>query len=105
MPVPLGSLLGDAMNRSRLARTVQAVQVVREADQTIARLLPAGRTSDAKAISYQNGVLTFSCKNSGVMAFIHQHERTVTDLIRQAIPGATVDKIRTRLERPDRAIM
>lgn len=105
MSGPLGQLLGDAMNRSKLARTVQAVMVVEAADRTIARLLPAGRSSDAKTVSYQAGTLTVSCRNSAVMSLIHQRERQISDDVRQAVPGAIVDRIHARLERPDRAIL
>jgi len=93
----LKSLLGDAMSRNRISREVGIAQTLVAANETVAKLLPPGRTGDARAVSLREGVLTVGCLNAPASNFIAGKSAEILKAIVRRVPNANVLKIRTTI--------
>ena len=93
----LKSLLGDALNRNRIAKEVTTAQVIDAANLAIVNILPQGRLDDARAISLRDGTLTIGCKNAAAGAFISERSKPLQEAIIARVPTANILRIRTSL--------
>ena len=93
----LKGLLTNMLARHQITKQVTTARIIEEANAAIAALLPAGRGGDATAVSVREGTVTVVCRNAGASSFLHDREEPILVSIKKALPGAQVDRVRTRV--------
>ena len=93
----LKGLLSNMLARHQITKQVTTARIIEEANAAIAALLPAGRGGDATAVSVREGTVAVSCRNAGAAAFLHAREEPILVSIKKALPGAQVDRVRTKI--------
>lgn len=92
----LKDLLPNALNRGRISRQVVASQMVEVASQALQDALPARRQSDARVLSFKEGVLTIECANGSVADFVREREGFLLSALKK-IYGDQPMRLQTRL--------
>jgi len=93
----LKGLLSNMLARHQITKQVTTARIIEEANAAIAALLPAGRGGDATAVSVREGTVAVTCRNAGAAAFLHDREEAILVSIKRVLPGAQVDRVRTRV--------
>ncbi len=100
MAIHLKDLLKGAVGRARITRQVGAAQVVERTTEVIRRLLPTNRHSDARVISFKDGVVRIEASNGAASQVIRRHEEQIIKELSSLLPDVKIEKIRTRIHRP-----
>ncbi len=91
------SLLGDALSRHQMSRQVTTAQLLEMAQTTLGEILPPGRLTDARAVSFAHGTLTFIAANSPAGKFLSDRTNTIRERIVARLPTADLREIKIRI--------
>ena len=86
----LKNLLQDAVQRASISRQVKAVSVIQVTNNLLQNILPAGRSQDARAISYRSGALKIGCLNGSALHKINQSKDVIIDYVKSEEPTADI---------------
>lgn len=92
----LKDLLPNALSRGRISRQVVASQMVEVASQALQDALPARRQSDARVLSFKDGILTIECANGSVADFVRERELFLLEALKK-VCGDQPIRLQTRL--------
>jgi len=92
----LKQLLPTALKRARITTQVSAARVVSVADDALRDLLGAQK-ADARAVSYQGGILTVETRHSSASAYIHANERELLETVKRHVPDQPISRLRYRI--------
>lgn len=93
----LKDLLGDSLRRNHITSQVTTARLIEEANRILVTLLPEGRSADAHAHAYRDGVLSITCVNAPAAHRIQSCEKALLDQIVRALPAADVRAVKTVL--------
>jgi hypothetical protein len=85
------------LKRHQITAPVTTARVIEVANETIAWLLPEGRSADAAAVSLRDGAILVHCRSASAAQLIVSRERAVLDMVKKKLPTAKVDRIKTRV--------
>ncbi len=91
------SLLGDALSRHQMSRQVTTAQLLETATITLAEILPPGRASDARAVSFAHGTLNIVAANSPAGKFLSDRANQIRERIIARVPAADVREVKVRI--------
>jgi hypothetical protein len=90
----LKNLLGDALKRHQIERPVTASRIVEAANEALPSILPAGRSTDARAVAYQQGIITVRTANAAAGQLIRSKSMQLFDTIKRFVPTADIRDVR-----------
>lgn len=85
------------LKRHQITAQVTTARMIEVANETLARLLPEGRSTDANAVSVREGTMVVLCRNAAAAEFVSTRSNEILDAIKASLPSARVDRIRTRI--------
>ncbi|OGL95155.1 hypothetical protein A2348_02425 [Candidatus Uhrbacteria bacterium RIFOXYB12_FULL_58_10] len=91
------SLLDGMLQRHQITAQVTTARIIEATNESLVRILPHGRASDAVAISVRDGVILVHCRNSSAAELVSSRANAVLDTIKSTLPTAIVERIRTRI--------
>lgn len=96
--IPIGELLGRAMKRAGIEREVTLAQLLEAANDAVAKVLPPGRSADARAVSLRDGLLLVACRHTAAVQAVSRAANEVLAALKRAAPRADIRRLVTRLE-------
>ncbi len=90
-------LLDGMLKRHQITAQVTTARIIEVANESLAQLLPAGRSADAAAVSVYEGIVLVHCRNAAASEFVSGKSTEILDAVKAKLPSARVDRIRTRV--------
>ncbi len=94
--IPLKDLLGHALKRAHVSTQVSASQLVSSAEDFLVSEMGA-RKRDARAVSFQNGILTIETRHSAASQFLKDLESPLKAYLQERRPELPVRSVRYRV--------
>lgn len=91
-------LLDGMLKRHQITAQVTTARVIEVANESLARILPPGRSADAVAVSVRDGELSVRCQNASATSRVQSRSDAILDEIKRALPAARVDRVRTKID-------
>lgn len=90
----LKELLPKAVKNAGISRQIEAVQVVKIANEVITEFLGPAATQRAQAIYFKDKTVTVACLSSVLSQELHLAEKQIIDRINQRFDQVVVAKLR-----------
>lgn len=97
-PMSIKDLLGGSMKRAGIEREVSTAQLIQAAEEAVVKLLPTNRQTDARVVSWRDGVLTVSCANSAALHVVTRGQNSILDAAKRRAPKADVRRVVARVQ-------
>lgn len=95
----LKQLIRGAVSRAHVTRQVNALEIVRFANDALRRQLPGGFGSSVKVISYKEGVLSICALSASVRHVILSFEPDFLRKLKEAFPEKSFVKLSLRISK------
>ncbi|MBI4438035.1 DUF721 domain-containing protein [Candidatus Uhrbacteria bacterium] len=89
----LRDLLSGSLKRAGVLRSVRASMIVEAANRMIPAYLPAFRSRDVQAVSFQNGTLRLLARNAPARHLMKNHEADLLTKLHVEFPTAPIERI------------
>jgi len=96
---PIRDLLTTALKRANVSTQVNATQVVTKANEEIARILPREQSSDARAVSLKENILTIESSHSSTAQYLSEHEFQILNNLKKEFPAQKIIRVKYRISR------
>lgn len=96
---PIRDLLTTALKRANVSTQVNATQVVTKANEEIARILPLEQSTDARAVSLKDNILTIESSHSSTAQYLSEYEFKILNNLKKEFPGQKIIKVRYRISK------
>jgi hypothetical protein len=90
-------LLDGMLRRHHITAQVTTARVIETANETLARMLPAGRADDAVAVFVRDGAILVQCRNASAAQCVASRSNELLDAIKSKLPSARLEQVRTRI--------
>lgn len=95
--IPLRDLLQPALLRANVSKSVTAAQIVNSATDIIINLLPEKYSSEAKATTFKDSILTITCAHSSVAQFLADSENSILDYVKNSYPEQKIALVKYKI--------